>query len=156
MSDCVAEIISAAANVVSALATCVAAIGVWYARAQLKTSHDIAQTQFEDGLAKEYRDLVSGMPAKIFLGRSLKREEYLDAFDDLYRYFDLTNEQILLRKRGRVGLDVWESWCSGIESNMSLVSFRCAWIEIKESTCSFQELRKLEGELFKSDPKDWA
>lgn len=49
----VTDIVSAVGNAVSALAACVAAIGVWYARHQLKTSREIAQLQFEDSLGKE-------------------------------------------------------------------------------------------------------
>ena len=133
----VTDIVSSIASVISALATCAAAVGVWYARGQLHTSREIAQLQFEDALAKEYRDLVNRLPAKIMLGESLTPENYLGAFDELYRYVDLSNEQICLRRRGRISREVWSSWRSGIQSNLELPAFSQAWHEIKERSSSF-------------------
>ena len=114
----VTDIVSAAGSAVSAIAACVAAVGVWYARHQLKTSLEIAQLQFEDALGKEYRELAGELSKNALMGTILTELEYENSFDDLYRYFDLTNEQILLRQRGRITSDVWENWCIGIKSNM--------------------------------------
>ena len=114
----VTDIVSAAGSAVSAIAACVAAVGVWYARHQLKTSREIAQLQFEDALGKEYRELAGELSKNALMGTILTELEYVNSFDDLYRYFDLTNEQILLRQRGRITSDVWENWCIGIKSNM--------------------------------------
>jgi hypothetical protein len=74
---------------VSAIATCVAAAGVWYARVQLRTSREIAQLQFDDGLAKEYRELANRLPTKTRLGADLKEEEYRVSFDELFGCVDL-------------------------------------------------------------------
>jgi hypothetical protein len=49
---------------VSAVASTVAAVGVIFAFGQLRVSKNIAQLQFEDGLAKEYRELASRIPTK--------------------------------------------------------------------------------------------
>lgn len=152
----VTDIISSIASVISAIATCVAAVGVWYARGQLLTSREIAQLQFEDALAKEYRDLVNRLPARVMLGEQLNSENYLKAFDELYRYMDLSNEQICLRQRERISREVWLSWRSGIQSNLELPAFRQAWTEIKASSLSFQELRRLEQEQFRTDPRNWT
>ena len=94
------DIVSATAAVISALATCVAAAGVWYAHRQLYTSRQIAQLQFEDALAKEYRELANRLPTRVLLGDSLDVDEYPKAFDELFRYIDLSNEQVCLRQRG--------------------------------------------------------
>jgi len=64
----ITDIVSATAAVISAAATCIAAAGVWYAHRQLHTSRQIAQLQFEDALAKEYRELANRLPTKILLG----------------------------------------------------------------------------------------
>lgn len=140
---------------VSAAASTVAAVGVAFAFGQLRVSKNIAQLQFEDGLAKEYRDLAGRIPTKALLGQPLSEEEYLQAFDEFYRYIDLSNEQVSLRQRNRISAAVWESWCTGIRSNLALGPFQRAWAEIKRSSSSFQELRRLEQEHFKNDPATW-
>ena len=140
---------------VSATASTVAAIGVTLAFAQLRVTKNIAQSQFEDSLAKEYRELTGDMPTKALLGQPLSDEEHLAAFDEFFRYVDLSNEQVSLRQRGRVGKAVWGYWCSGIQTNLSLPAFKRAWSEIQSQCTSFQELRRLEAQGFVSDPKDW-
>jgi hypothetical protein len=68
----------------------------------------------------------------------------------------LTNEQIFLRQVGRVRKNTWQNWRDGIKSNLSRPTFHRAWEEIKaRSNGSFQELRRLERENFKSDPANW-
>jgi hypothetical protein len=147
--------ISAIASGFSAIASIVAAIGVFFAYAQLRTSREIAQLQFEDGLAKEYRDLTAGIPTKALLGSELSEGEYQSAFDELFRYIDLSNEQVSLRQRERITQKVWEYWVSGIQANLALPAFKRAWSEIKCKSGSFQELRRLEREYFKNDPCSW-
>lgn len=154
MSD-TTDIISAIGSAVSAIAACVAAAGVWYARHQLKTSREIAQLQFEDALGKEYRELAGELSKKALMGDILSDTEYEDAFDELYRYVDLTNEQISLRVRGRITTEVWHNWLEGIEANLKLSAFTRAWTEIKARSSGFEELRRLEREMFQIDPKDW-
>lgn len=154
MSDAT-EIVSAASSVLSAAAACVAAVGVWYARHQLKTSRDLAQLSFEDALAKEYRELAGQLSKKALMGEVLDETEYENAFDELYRYIDLTNEQISLRARGRITSEVWFSWSEGIKSNLKQSAFARAWTEIKARSSSFEELRRFEKEAFSTDPKGW-
>lgn len=141
---------------VSAAASIVGAIGVISALWQLRISKVIAQLQFEDGLAKEYRELASRIPTTALLGQKLSEEEYKQAFDEFYRYVDLSNEQVSLRQRNRIGKTVWQHWCSGIKANLELPSFKRAWEEIQEQSISFQELRRLETERFICDPKYWG
>lgn len=140
---------------ITAIATFGAAVGVWYARQQLISSQEIAQLQFEDSLAKEYREIANRIPTKAFLGSELSGDEYANAFDDIFHYIDLSNEQVYLRIRGRIGKEVWDNWRDGIKTNLSLPTFRRAWNEIKEKSDSFQELRHLENEEFKFDPLGW-
>lgn len=140
---------------VSAVATAITAIGVVFAFQQLRVSKKIAQAQFEDGLAKEYRDLASSIPTKALLGEILSETDYADSFDEMYRYVDLTNEQVSLRQRGRITKNVWWFWLSGIKSNLRLPAFHRAWTEIKSKTDSFAELRRLEDENFATDPYKW-
>lgn len=147
--------VSSVAAVVTAIAAMVAAVGVLFAYRQLCTSKKIAQAQFEDGLAKEYRELTSHIPTKALLGEDLSESEYQNSFDELFRYVDLTNEQVSLRQRGRISEDVWWFWLSGIQSNLRLPAFHRAWTEIKGTSKSFEELRRLENQDFKTDPRKW-
>jgi hypothetical protein len=149
------EIISAAGSAISAVAACVAAAGVWYARHQLKTSRELAQLAFEDALAKEYRELAGQLSKQALMGEILSDAEYEDAFDELYRYVDLTNEQIALRSRGRITPEVWRSWAEGMKANLALPAFARAWTEIKTRSAGFEELRRLEKDRFDIDPKEW-
>lgn len=105
---------------VSAGASTFAAAGVFFAFSQLRIAKNIAQLQFEDSLAKEYRELASRIPTKALLGQELLETEYQESFDEFYRYIDLSNEQVSLRQRGRISEAVWKSWCSGIQANLSL------------------------------------
>ncbi|MFM6989988.1 MAG: hypothetical protein ACKOWD_01605 [Rhodoferax sp.] len=144
-------------DVVSAIAASISALAVIFAMFQIRTTKVIHQLQFEDGLDKEYRDLVARIPTKALLGSGLAPEEYTDSFDEFYRYVDLCNQQIFLRQRKRVGSAVWIEWCEGMRCNLvQLPAFRRAWGEIKSRCDSFQELRRLENENFCSDPANWT
>ena len=89
------------------------------------------------------------------MGGDLSEDEYNKAFDDIYHYIDLSNEQVCLRSRNRIDKVVWKSWCDGIKTNLSLPAFSKAWNEIKSQSESFRELRYLEQEEFKLDPLKW-
>lgn len=165
-----AEWVSAVATAVSALlsiASVVAVFLVWEQlkqnrcqlelnRSELEQTKNIAQLQFEDSLTKEYRELASRIPTKALLGSGLSPKDYEGAFDELFRYIDLSNEQVLLRKADRIGDDTWANWCSGIQYNLSLPVFSKAWNAIKDKENNqFSELRKLEKTKFCQDPKSW-
>jgi hypothetical protein len=76
-------------------------------------------------------------------------------FDELYRYFDLTNEQVSLRQRNRISEAVWREWCCGIQANLKYPCFQKAWEQIKTRSSSFHELRRLEKCNFECDPAKW-
>ncbi len=138
-------------NAISAIASSVSALAVILAMLQLRLAKRVSQLQFEDGLAKEYRDLTNRLPTKILLGAQLSRDEYKSTYDELFHDIDLSNEQCMLRSQGRVGRDVWKSWSQGIEGNLKLQAFYEVWNDIKSRTGSFQELRELEKDCRK-DP----
>lgn len=145
---------------ISALAAVVSAIGVIFVWHQLQETKKIAQDHFEDSLEKEYRDLAARIPTDALIGGELSPRQYKAAFDELFRYFDLSNKQVMLRKQGRIGNLTWKNWLSGIKFNLSLPAFKMAWNDVKRKTESqksefFSELRKLEETNFHCDPKDW-
>lgn len=135
---------SALAAVVSAITSFVALIGLYFVWVQLNETKKIAQQQFEDSLAKEFRELINKIPTNVMLGESLSDEEFEKHFDEFFHYFDLTNEQIILKKRNRISDEVWSDWNEGIEAIMNLPVFQKAWARIENSKINqFNELRKL-------------
>lgn len=154
MNYSVFDLVEITSSVVTAIATVFAAAGVWYAREQLQASREIFQLQFEDALDKEYRELISKLPAKAVIGEPLTDLEYEDTFDEIFQYIDLSNQQVNLRCRKRISKEIWEDWAEGIESNLKLPAISRAWTEIKNKSSSFQELRRFEASLG-SDPYEW-
>lgn len=142
-------------DAVNAIATCVTALGVVLAFYQILLTRSLAQLQFEDSLAREYRSICATIPAAMFFRREYTDAQYHKTLDEFYRYIDLSNEQVSLRQHNRVTTAVWRNWCSGIEQNLALPAFERAWNEIKANTISFGELRTLEASDFKDDPKNW-
>jgi hypothetical protein len=113
-------------------------------------------TQFEDDIEKEYRSIAKDIPIQTLLGESISEDDRLEFMNAFYNYIDFTNGQIQLCKNKRIRPKTWESWVEGIEENLKLPAFKAAWEEIKEKLPnSFNELRKLEQEKFKSNPAKW-
>jgi hypothetical protein len=118
---------------VSALAALVSACGLFLAFWQLKLMKRMAVMQFEDNLAREYRDLASRLPTKALLGEELTEDEHQGALDEFIHYIDLSNEQVFLRQCKRLSLTTWVNWCDGIRSNLQRPAFARAWQEIKSA-----------------------
>jgi hypothetical protein len=138
------------------LASIATAIGVFFAWWQIRRGTVQAVTDFEDGLAREYRELARCIPVKALLNEELTEAEFADTLPYFFRYIDLSNEQIFLRKVGRVRKQTWFFWRDGIRSNLGRPSFKKAWDYIKErSQNNFEELRSLERGHFEEDPHDW-
>ena len=147
-------------NAISAIASSVSALAVFLAMLQLSLAKRVSQLHYEDNLEKEYRDIAARIPTEALIGGGLSPQQYKAASDELFRYFDLSNKQVMLRKKGRIGDSTWKNWQSGIKFNLSLPAFKMAWNDVKRKTESqksefFSELRKLEEENFQCDPKSW-
>ena len=145
---------------ISAGAALVSVCGLFLVWRQLSLTKKIAQLTFEDALEKEYRDLVKQIPTKALLDSDLSQSEYMDTFDEFFRYFDLSNSQIMLRRQGRIGDATWKNWCSGMRFNFSFPAFVQAWSEVEMRTLEqsdqfFSELRRLVTDDFETDPKRW-
>ena len=143
------DIVNLVASIATAVGVILAAVGLWLAKIQSMTS-------FEDGVSNEYRQIVKLIPVRALLGDELSDEEFENSLNDIYNYIDFTNEQIYLRQQGRIRKATWNSWADGIETNLNRKSFKKAWEIIKEkSPNSFTELRRLEQQAYKVDPKSW-
>ena len=91
---------------ISAIANAITAVSVFLALWQLRVTKGIAQLQFEDSLAKEYRDLAARIPTRAFYGAELSDLEHKQTRDEFFRYIDLSNEQVALRRRNRISKKV--------------------------------------------------
>jgi len=132
------------------------AIGVFIAAWQLWRTKQQAVTSFEDRLTREYRKLAQEIPMDALLGKELPDKIFEKVREQIYNYIDLSNEQIFLRKQGRIRKATWKDWCDGIKSNLSQPVLARVWAEIKEAVPeSFQELRQLESGNFQYDPRYW-
>lgn len=140
---------------VAAVAT---AVGVFLAWWQIRQGREQAITNFEDGVAREYRELAQKIPVAALLGKKLSETEFEKSLDLFYHYIDLSNEQVFLRKKGRIRKETWKNWQDGIKSNLSQPSFLSAWEAFKQNAPadSFEELRRLEEEGYTTDPKNWT
>jgi hypothetical protein len=143
---------------ISAIGAISAVVGLGFVWKQMKLTKDIAQLQFEDALEKEYRELVSSIPTKALLDSDLDDVDYAETFDEFFRYFDLSNRQIELRKENRIGDATWNNWRLGIKFNMSQPAFNKAWGDVKVRTEEhaaefFSSLRWLEKSQYSADPK---
>lgn len=132
------------------------AAGVLVAAYQLRLTKQQALTQFEDEINREYREIARRLPVKALLGEDLDVEEFSRALDEFYYYIDLCNEQVYLRRKGRVRSDTWFNWRDGIQANLARPAFRRAWEEIKARSDSFDDLRELERSGFRTDPVSWT
>jgi hypothetical protein len=140
-------------NLIAAMAT---AFGVVVAACQLWFSRKQAVAAFEDSFTREYREIVRLLPVAALLGRSLPWDEQVKAMDSFYRYIDLSNEQVLLRKQERVSKETWLNWAEGIQSNLAKPAFKHAWEVVKiGAPLVFRELRELEVSGYADDPKVW-
>ena len=127
----------------NSLVSVATAVGVLIAAFQLRTSSKIAQSEFEDSIDQQYRDLARGIPVDALIGKSVSEDKKEMTRELIYNYLDLCNEQIFLRRKKRIRKDTWVDWCAGIESNLSKEEFEKVWSEVKNEapeTFSFLEL----------------
>ena len=140
----------------NSLVSLATAAGVLIAAFQLRTSSKIAQSEFEDSIDQQYRDLARGIPVDALIGKSVSEDKREMTRELIYNYLDLCNEQIFLRRKKRIRKDTWVDWCTGIESNLSKQEFEKVWSEVKsEAPQTFTFLERLENDKFIGDPLEW-
>ena len=140
----------------NSLVSVATAVGVLIAAFQLRTSSKIAQSEFEDSIDQQYRDLARGIPVDALIGKSVSEDKKEMTRELIYNYLDLCNEQIFLRRKKRIRKDTWVDWCAGIESNLSKQEFEKVWSEVKkEAPQTFTFLERLEKNKYIGDPIKW-
>lgn len=90
---------------------------------QVRKNTEQSITAFEDSISKEYRDISNNIPYNALIGKTLTGEEITQASNVIYNYIDFCNEQIFLRRTGRVREDTWNNWQKGMSINFSLPIF---------------------------------
>ena len=115
------------------------------------------QAQFEDSLAREYRELMNKIPIKVWLGENLTAKENRDNLHNFYYYFHLSNQQILYFQRGRIKKEIWRNIVLGIKGNLELPAFANSWeeIESKSQETRFWYLKQLIELNFDTNIKDF-
>jgi len=145
-----------ALSLLNAAAAVATAMGLAFAVIQLRIAARQSVTDFEDTMAAEYRALAATFPIEALLGGTLSDEEHKNALDEFYHYFDLSNGQIFLRRKGRVSKRTFEFWRSGIRAHLARPAFARAWADIdRRLPNDFRELRRLIAEGYKPDPLHW-
>ena len=64
------------------------AVGVFIAAFQLRTSSKIAQSEFEDSIDQQYRDLARGIPVDALIGKSVSEDKKEMTRELIYNYLD--------------------------------------------------------------------
>jgi hypothetical protein len=138
------------------LAASATAIGVVVVAFQFRQAKRQTQTAFEDDYTRQYRDIIQRIPVRALLSEPLDVDSFEKALDEIYNYFDLTNEQIFLRKERCVTTATWTNWCDRIKSNIALPAFRRAWVLVEDQAPAyFEELRRLQETGYREDPLGW-
>lgn len=114
------------------------------------------KTSFEDSLTKEYREIVRRIPYRALVGDELCEKERALAYNEIYNYMDLCNEQIFLRMSGRIRKKTWNNWQEGMLTNFSLAVFERANQQIFDKLKhNFSELKRVKDSGCQTDPKSW-
>ncbi|MUJ26308.1 hypothetical protein GNP68_19370 [Aliivibrio fischeri] len=113
------------------ISLCVTVVGVWLALGQLKITRKVIQTDFENSIDQQYRQIIQGIPVDILIGKIETPNE--ETREVIFNYLDLCNEQIYLYSKKRISDERWKDWESGIEGNLKNKAIFNVWQEVKES-----------------------
>lgn len=144
------------ASVFTILASICTPIGVFCVVWQVREGRAIAQAQFEDSLDQQYRNLAYAIPVDALFGKEVEKEKAVETREQIYIYFDLSNDQAHYRNVGRIRRETWSGWAAGIKANLEKVEFQKVWKEVINSDPDhFSYISRLIEEGFDTDPKDW-
>jgi hypothetical protein len=132
------------------------AVAILIALYQIQRSNRQSKTVFEDTISKEYRDLVRGISVKLYIGDPIAENEMIEVRHQLFRYFELTNYQIFLRRCNRISSSTWLTWRDGIQANMKLPVIQKTWDDMAgKNLIRFHNLERLIEEKYAVDPIKW-
>lgn len=103
-------------------------IAVLIAAQQLLLNRRLATASFEDDLSREYRTISSELPPDAFFIDADCSAPLTDVQQTaMFRYFDLSNEQLRYCDQCHVSRETAEAWREGIAQNLALPRFEQAW-----------------------------
>ena len=148
---------NALAAIATAAAVIVGAAGFVATVRQIRMAARQERTRWEDELTREYREIVKALPLPVRLNEPVQDGDIEKDIRTFLNYFDLSNQQVLLRKIGRVSRDTWKEWRAGIKGSLqSGTAFARAWDIIKQrSPDMFAELKELGAMKADADPAGW-
>ena len=110
------------------------AVAVLIAAWQVHQNNKLHCADYEDAFDRQYRDLAMIIPMDIFIGKDFEIHPHTPSGyqvrEAIFNYFDLCNEQIYQRQKGRISNDTWRDWSAGIRFNMKLPAFDSVWTEL--------------------------
>ena len=138
------------------LAPYATAFGVVIAICQIWRNIEQSKTAFEDSLSKEYREIIRSITYNALIGEPIAEDEKEHEFNKIYNYMDFCNEQIFLRKNGRIRKNTWMDWQDGMKINFSLPIFGETSKKVFDKLPDiFHELRMVKDKNFDTDPNKW-
>jgi hypothetical protein len=141
---------------VEAISNRLVALGLGFTFWQLRESRKNRTMDFEDRIDREYREISKELPTVVLLKLSISDDQLNRDFKYFVIYFDLCNDENIVRKSGRINHETWLEWQDGMRQNLEFPGFAAAWKKVKIiSTDRFRELRKLEELHFDTDPHEW-
>jgi hypothetical protein len=128
----------------------------FFAAWQLMLIRQQTMASFEDHIDEQYRLISKSLPVDVLIGleTDFTDQQKYDIREDIFNYFDLSNEQIEYRKNGRVSKSTWGSWSKGMKLHLNKKAFFDIYSEVKDLS-DFSNLDRLINESFEIDPKDW-
>jgi hypothetical protein len=117
-----------------------------------------SRRRFGHEVSERYRSLLAELPVSELLledaeldveGAQTVAERHLNT---LYRYFDLCEEQVLLRASNTVDAATWKRWHAEVRRNFGRPMIRAAWTMVQtREPDAFPELARLFGGAFRND-----
>ncbi|HAS6629946.1 hypothetical protein P3377_18980 [Vibrio parahaemolyticus] len=126
----IADIATSVGAVIGLASVVITAIGVLFALKQLKVTQNIAQTEFENSIDQQYRQIIQNIPVDILIGKDHIAQG--DVRELIFNYLDLCNEQIYLYSKSRISEERWGDWSSGIKLNLQNKAFLSVWDEVRD------------------------
>lgn len=113
---------------------------------QLYLNSRIEKSKFEYDISKRYIDIANNIKFEtMYIESNDPKFDILikDHLNFFYQYYDLTNQEIFLRRNKRIRKKTWEEWEDGVKDLIVLDSFKHAWklINDKVSVDTFTEYR---------------
>lgn len=142
----VADVVSTAANVATAVGVIGLGFQLWLNRRQMVLG-------FERTFVDRYERIIRDVPLPLLLGDNFEPNRDGEVLRAFFDYFELCEEEMYFRRVGKVSTSTWCDWWEGITLNLRRQAFRTAWEHLKErvnlAPGSFGQVRVTQFELLR-------